>query len=146
MRSRLLALSFAALLSIGATAVVARTQENQQQPSQDQQESAPRSGRRFDPQQRVDMLARQLKLTDDQKQKLLPILTDQQQQMQTLRQDSSMSRDDKMAKMKSMREDSNSKISAILNDDQKQKFAKMQDRMSQRMGQGRGESSSPPQQ
>jgi hypothetical protein len=107
---------------------------------------------RFDPQQRVNMLAKRLKLSDDQKQKLLPIFTDEQTQMKSLRDDSSLSREDKMTKMKSIHEDTETKVNGLLNDDQKQQYTKMQEQMRQRMhdrmggGQGgpQGEAGGPP--
>jgi Spy/CpxP family protein refolding chaperone len=88
-----------------------------------------------------DQLARMTKrynLTADQQTQIKPILANQQQQMMTLRQDSSMSRDDKMAKMKSIREDSSTKIQAVLNDTQKQQFAADEQRMQERMQQHGG--------
>ena len=76
-------------------------------------------------------MTKRYSLSSDQQAQIKPILANQQQQMQALRQDSSLSREDKMAKMKSIREDSSSKIQALLNDSQKQKFAQDQERRQQ---------------
>ncbi len=73
-------------------------------------------------------MTKRYNLSSDQQTQIKPILANQQQQMQALRQDSSLSREDKMAKIKSIREDSSSKIQAVLNDTQKQKFAEDQQR------------------
>jgi hypothetical protein len=122
------------------TAAIAVAQPQDQQHDQQQ---GHRHGM-MDPQQRVNMLAKELKLTDDQKSKLLPILTDQQQQMQSLRQDTSMSREDRMAKMRSIHEQTNAKVNGILNDDQKQKYAEMQQKMREHMQQRQGGGGAPP--
>ena len=78
-------------------------------------------------------MTKRYSLSSDQQAQIKPILANQQQQMQALRQDSSLSREDKMAKMKSIRDDSSSKIQAVLNDSQKQKFAQDQQRRQQQM-------------
>jgi protein CpxP len=136
MKTPLLALSLSVLLGIGTTAALAQPQDEQN--GQQQQHNGRNHGRWGDPQQRVNMLAKRLNLTDDQKQKLLPILTDEQQQMQAIHQDSSQSRDDRMAKMKSLRQQTDDKINGILNDDQKTKYAEMQQHTRERMQQHQG--------
>ena len=90
------------------------------------------------PDEQVARMTKRYNLSADQQAQIKPILANQQQQMQALRQDSSLSREDKMAKMKSIREDSSTKIQAILNDSQKQKFAQDQQRMQERMQQRGG--------
>jgi Spy/CpxP family protein refolding chaperone len=98
------------------------------------------------PDEQVARMTQRYNLSSDQQTQIKPILANQQQQMQALRQDSSLSRDDKMAKMKSIRVDSSTKIQAVLNDSQKQKFAqdqqRMQERMQERGGQGGGPAAS----
>ena len=81
------------------------------------------------PDQQLQRMSEALKLTDDQKSQIKPILEDRHQKMQSLRSDSSLSEQDKRSKMRSIFEDSNTKIRALLNDDQKQKFDQMQQRM-----------------
>jgi periplasmic protein CpxP/Spy len=85
------------------------------------------------PDEQVARMTKRYNLSSDQQAQIKPILANQQQQMQALRQDSSLSREDKMAKMKSIHEDSSSKIQALLNDSQKQKFAQDQQRRQQQM-------------
>ena len=85
------------------------------------------------PDEQVARMTKRYNLSSDQQTQIKPILANQQQQMQALRQDSSLSREDKMAKMKSIHEDSSSKIQAVLNDSQKQKFAQDQQRRQQQM-------------
>jgi Spy/CpxP family protein refolding chaperone len=131
MKRHLLALTLSTVLGAGAVNMMAQNQD------QGSQQNERRHGRRFDPQQRVNMLAKRLNLTDDQKQKVAGIFADMQQQMQGIRNDSSLSREDRMAKMKSLREQTDDKINGILNDDQKQKYTQMkqqaQERMQERM-------------
>lgn len=125
-----IALSILCLSTIGVCVAAPPMQA----PDQPQERRGPRGGRKMpDPQQRVDMLGKRLELTDDQKQKLLPIFTDEQQQMKSLAGDSALSRKDRFDKMRSLREDSDQKLSALLTDDQKQKYSKMKDRMKERM-------------
>lgn len=72
-----------------------------------------------------DMLAQQLKLSDDQKPKFKAALDEQLQKMRDLRQDQSLSQDDRRAKMRSIREDTNKKMKTILTDEQYAKWEKM---------------------
>jgi periplasmic protein CpxP/Spy len=85
--------------------------------------------------EQLERMTKRYNLSADQQTQIKPILANQQQQMMSLRQDSSMSRDDKMTKMKGIREDSSTKIQAILNDSQKKQFADDQQRMQERMQQ-----------
>jgi len=81
--------------------------------------------------QRMD---KALKLSDDQKNQIKPILEDRQQKMQSLRSDTSLSSEDRRSKMRSIFQDSNSKIRGVLNDDQKKQFDEMQQHGRGRMG------------
>ena len=105
----------------------------------------------MDPDQRLAHMTKRYKLTADQQNQIKPILQDEQQQMQSMRSDTTSSREDKMAKMKSTHEASNQKIEAVLTDEQKQKFEadqqKMQERRASRMnggGAGTGDAGQPP--
>lgn len=99
-------------------------------------------GRMMDPDARLAHMTKRYKLTADQQSQIKPILQDEQQQMQSLRGDTSASRDDKMAKMKGIHDASTQKIEAVLTDQQKQKFEadqqKMQERRAQHMQGGPG--------
>jgi Spy/CpxP family protein refolding chaperone len=126
---------------VGLAGQAAMAQDQQAAPQQ--QTERGHGHRHFDPQRRVDMLAKRLNLTDDQKQKLQGIFADQQQQMQSMRQDSSLSRQDRMEKMKTMRSDADEKINGILNDEQKQKYAELKEKGRARMQQHRGGNQTP---
>jgi len=91
-------------------------------------------GHQTSPDEELQSLDKTLKLTDDQKSQIKPILEDRQQKMQSLRSDTSLSGPDRWGKMRSIREESNGKIRNLLNDDQKKKFDEMQQHGPGRMG------------
>jgi len=154
MKNQLFRIALSGLLATGLTVGVASAFA-QDSPAPDASAQQPGGGggrmghMRMTPDEQLARMTKRYNLSADQQTQIKPILADQQQQMMTLRQDTSMSREDKMAKMKSIRDDSNTKIQAVLNDSQKQKFAedqqKMQERMQQRM-QGGGGPGGPPSQ
>lgn len=85
------------------------------------------------PEKVVDRMASKLNLTADQKQQLLPIITERQQKMQALRNDTSMRRGQKRRAMKQIFQDSDQKITAILNPDQQKQYTDMKQEMRQHM-------------
>ena len=95
--------------------------------------------------QRLQRMTQMLDLSEDQQQKIKPILENESTQMQSLRGDTSLSQEDRMAKMKQIRESTASQITPILSADQQKKYAEM----TSHMGRGRGPSgqnqSAPPQ-
>ena len=112
-----------ALLAFSGLAAFATPQEQQQAP---QAQAAPAQAeggsRQFDPNRQMRMMTKKLNLTADQQQQLLPILTDRNQQMQAIRNDSSLSHQDRHAKMLTIREDSQTKIKALLTPDQQKAY------------------------
>ena len=67
-----------------------------------------------------------LNLTDEQKSKLRPIIADENQQMEALRNDNSMSQAQKIDKANQIRAQASPKIKALLTPEQLQKLAQMQ--------------------
>lgn len=67
-----------------------------------------------------------LNLTEEQKAKLRPILMDERQQMEAVRNDSSMSTEQKMTKVQQIREAASPKIKAVLTPEQLKKLSDMQ--------------------
>lgn len=91
----------------------------------------------------VKMLSEKLNLSEDQQTKVKAIFADQHQQMQAIRDDSSLSQDDKRSKMHSLRDATHAKIREVLNDDQKAKFDQMLQQMHDRSKEGKpGDSNS----
>jgi Spy/CpxP family protein refolding chaperone len=74
---------------------------------------------------RLEEMSKQLNLSDDQKNKLKPILQDEQQQMQAIHNDTSLSHDEKKAKAKEIRESHTSQINEVLTPDQQKKWEEM---------------------
>ncbi len=72
-----------------------------------------------------------LNLTDEQKEKLRPIVADENQQLEALRSDTSMSQEQKMQKANQIRESASPKIKAILTPEQLKKLAELQDQAKQ---------------
>ncbi len=118
MRKLLLAALTLALLSFLAGAMQA--QEAPAAPSDQQAQKQPPS-----PEQRVDRMldrmTRNLNLTDEQREKIRPILLDQVQQMRALREDNSLSPQDRRAKVRALRSATRQKVDQILTPEQKAK-------------------------
>jgi len=142
MYKRLLTIAASALLvlGVGLCGVQAQAQGG---PSGEHMSRRPR----MSPDEELQRLDKALKLTDDQKNQIKPILEDRQQKMQSLRSDTSLSQQDRRGKMRSIMQDSNGKIRDVLNDDQKKKFDEMQQHGRGRMeGHGPNQEAAPPSQ
>jgi len=141
MYKRLLTIAASGLLVLGVALGV-----NAQEPGPPPQGEHMGRGHRMTADEELQRMDKQLKLTDDQKKQIKPILEDRQQKMESLRSDTSMSPEDRRTKMRSIFQDSNSKIRDVLNEDQKKKFDEMQEHPRGRMHQpGAGAPPAPPQ-
>lgn len=88
-----------------------------------------------------DMLAhltKALSLTDDQQAKIKPILADEHEKIQAIRQDTSVSKADMGAKIKPIRDAANDQIKALLTPDQVTKFEALQQQWQNRRNGGGG--------
>ena len=83
-------------------------------------------------QERLKKLSENLNLTDEQKEKLKPIIREQAGKIRELRQNSDLSREDKLAKFKELRQDMDKKIEPILTPEQKEKWKKLEVRRAKR--------------
>jgi len=90
-------------------------------------------GGHFDPAQRAERLAKELKLTSDQQSKVQDILKSEQSQMEKLHQDSSLSQQDRHSKMMDIHKTSSDQIHALLTADQQKKWDELQVRQDQWM-------------
>jgi protein CpxP len=90
-------------------------------------------GRRPDPAQRVERLASQLNLTEEQKTKAKAIFENEQKQMGELRGNAEMTPEQKKAKSDEIRNTTNTDLRATLTADQQKKFDEMQQKMKERM-------------
>ena len=75
---------------------------------------------------RLQTLSSTLNLTDDQKEKVKPILQGEVEKLTALRGDSSMSSDEKEAQAKQVHASVHSQIESILTPEQQQKFDQME--------------------
>lgn len=99
------------------------------------QDSAPAShgqGQHMNPQEQLQKLSKRLQLTADQQSKIGAILQDRQQQVQSIRGDSSLKPADKHAKLKALMDSTQNSISAVLTDQQRQRWADMREKMMER--------------
>lgn len=85
----------------------------------------PQAHRTMDPQKQLDRLSKRLTLSADQQNQILPILTDRQQQIAAIENDTSLDQKQRHAKMKAVREDSESKLRSVLNDNQRAAYDQM---------------------
>jgi hypothetical protein len=86
----------------------------------------------------LDRLETQLKLTDDQKTTVDPILKDAQSQINTIRENKDLAREDKRTQTLAVIEGLPDKLNPTLNDDQKATLAKFVDRMKNPPQRGQG--------
>ncbi len=97
-------------------------------------------------QQRVDRMAQELNLKDDQKTKVKALLEDMDKKRAALREDTSLSREQRQEKMRSMREDEQKKLKEILTPEQYDKWQKQMEANREKFkkgGQGKGKKNQP---
>ena len=85
------------------------------------------------PEQQLGWLSDQLKLTDDQKAKIKPILEDEHKQLSALRGDTSLSREEKQAKFKQIHTSAYEQINPILTEQQQATLKQIQQQREQGM-------------
>ena len=73
----------------------------------------------------IDQLATTLKLTDDQKTKVKPILDAQQQKIRDLRADTTLSPEDRRTKMQAIRDDTLKQLKDVLTPEQYDQYQKL---------------------
>jgi Spy/CpxP family protein refolding chaperone len=119
-----LALGAILLTSFSSTSLLA--QEQQPAAAATQAVPAPAQARHIaNPQRHARKMAKKLGLTPDQESKLEPILADKQQQMATVKADTTLPPKDKHAKVRSINQDSDAKVESILNEAQRQQYEQM---------------------
>jgi len=133
MKKQLCLLTVSALVAIGAA--IGAPQDQPAAPAAPANGQAPH--RRMDPDRQVKILTKKLDLTADQQTQIRSILTDRQQQFESIRNVSSLAPKDRREKMHTLREDSENKIKGVLTDSQKQTYDQMQQQMRERMQQHR---------
>jgi Spy/CpxP family protein refolding chaperone len=117
-------------MACGATALYAQQDTMSQ--------GAPQNHHTMSADQRLQHMTRMLNLTSDQQEKIKPILENEQTQMQSLHQDSSLAPADRRSKMQELRQNTNQQINGVLTPDQQQKWSQMQEHRHEHMGHGAG--------
>lgn len=129
-----------ALLSTGVVLAQAPDQPQSSSAPQAVQSEQGRPHHAPNPDRMAKHLGKKLGLSSQQVAQIKPILEDRQQQMQSLRADTSLSPQDRRAKAQGIMQDSKTKIEAVLNDTQKQQFEQMlQERRAHHHPQPQGE-------
>lgn len=114
-----------ALLSAG-TLLAQAPDANQPAPTNSpQSQRAVREHRTIDPAKQAAHLGKKLGLSSDQVAQLQPILVDRQQQISSLRADTSLAPKDRHSKAKQIMQDSKNKMEALMTDAQKEQFEQM---------------------
>ena len=122
MRNFFTSVALGSALAIGLSGNALLAQDQSAPPPVSAQSPAPRPAHVPNPRHQVKKMATQLGLSPDQVAKIEPILADRDQQVQSLRADTTLAPSDRKAKMHGIRQDSDSRIEAILNDTQKQQY------------------------
>jgi Spy/CpxP family protein refolding chaperone len=135
MKKQLCLLTVSALFAIGAAMGAPQDPPVSPSPAGNGQGSH----HQMDPDRQVKMLTKKLDLTADQQTQIRSILTDRQQQFESIRNDSSLAPKDRHEKMRTLREESENKIKGVLTDSQKQTYDQMQQQMREHMQQRRQE-------
>jgi Spy/CpxP family protein refolding chaperone len=104
----------------------------------DDQGQPPARGRRQTAEERFKKLATDLNLTQEQQDKLKPVLQAQAKKARELRQDTSLSAEDRRAKGRTLREDTAKQVKAILTPEQWEKYQKLQQERRPRRRQQQG--------
>jgi hypothetical protein len=107
--------------SVLAAVPFSRAADTDAKPADGQPAARPRGPVR----DRLQQMSEQLKLTDEQKAKLKPILKEQAVKARELRDNKDLSREDRMAKVKEIREGLVEKVKPILTPEQLEKWNKL---------------------
>lgn len=119
----------AALLLAGLSAFAQDSSQPTPVPTTPGVRSGARRGN--DAQHRLKRLSKRLNLTDDQKEKIQPILQDEERQMQSVEADSSLTPQQKHHQQRQIHIASRTQMDAILTDEQKKKLAPMRTKSGQ---------------
>lgn len=89
------------------------------------EDAKPAAGERI--RERMQEVAKELNLTDEQKEKLKPIFQSQAEKVKELRADTNLTREQKIEKLKAIREEIAPKVKEILTPAQFEKWQKMRE-------------------
>ena len=93
----------------------------------DSKDTPPAKGKKGDMGERFKQMMEKLDLTDEQKEKIKPIMQAEAAKMKELRDDTSTDRQAKMSKLREIQQETTTKIKAILTPEQVEKYTKLQE-------------------
>ncbi|MFC4765520.1 hypothetical protein [Dyella koreensis] len=99
--------------------------------------------RPMDPQQRANQLAKRLQLNTEQTNQIAAILSNRQQQLQSLKSDRSVRGADRRAKAQAIMKDGDTQLQAVLTDNQRQRYLSMREAMIERRQEKEGAKNEP---
>lgn len=123
-------------LSVAQMATAQDTQTTTQDQKKDDTQQRPmrdKMGRRGGAAGHMNMMAKELNLTDAQKTQIKGIHEQQRTKMQELRSNTTLTQDQKKEQLKSLRESAETQVNGVLNADQQKKFAEMKANRKERM-------------
>jgi len=122
MRTFFSSVALGSILAVGLSGNALLAQDQSAPPAASAPTPAQRPAHVPNPRHQAKKMAKALALTPDQVSKIEPILADRDQQVQSLRSDTTLAPNDRKAKMHGIRQESDTQIEAILNDTQKQQY------------------------
>jgi periplasmic protein CpxP/Spy len=123
--ARFSVLAALALAGLVAFVPLSRAQDSKNDTNTPSQSTGGQRPRRANQQNQFDRMAQQLKLTDEQKTKLQPIVQEQSTKLRELRQDTSLTTEQRREKSREVREHFTAKIKPILTAEQFEQYKKM---------------------
>jgi Spy/CpxP family protein refolding chaperone len=113
---------FAILVVVGLLASLSAVAQDSSQPAPTAPTAKHRHKQGDRAEQKLKRLSKKLNLTDDQKEKIKPILQDEEKQLTDMEADSTLSAQQKHNKTKEIRRSSRAQLDAILTPEQKEKL------------------------
>jgi Spy/CpxP family protein refolding chaperone len=144
MDRRFLTVAASGLLLIGMALCPGQTKAQGDTPPEGPPPGGQMGPPRMTAEDELKRLDKKLKLTDEQKQQIKPILQDRQKKMESLFSDESLSREEAHAKMKTIFAESDGKIRALLTESQQKTFDEMKKHQHGPRGGGSGGEDGPP--
>jgi periplasmic protein CpxP/Spy len=125
--ARISVLAALALSGLVAFAPLLRAQDSKDDSTKNtpSQSTCGQRPRRTNQQNQFDRMAQQLKLTDEQKTKLQPIVKEENTKLRELRQDTSLTTEQRREKSRELRDQYTAKIKPILTAEQFEQYKKM---------------------
>ena len=133
-----------ALAILAIVLIAAKVASSAPLPQSNQQQGWHHGPAAMGPEQELGWFSDKLKLTDDQKSKIKPLIEDEHKQLTALREDSSLSREEKRAKFRQIHTSTFDQIRPLLTEQQEATLQQMEQQREQRMKARQGKGGQPP--